>query len=31
MNLEALHSHNKVQSLKGKYITLDHIEHILVD
>nr|WP_314838793.1 M14 family metallopeptidase [uncultured Flavobacterium sp.] len=31
MNLEALHSHNLVQSLKGKYITLDHIEHILAD
>ncbi|MBB1195015.1 peptidase M14 [Flavobacterium sp. SOK18b] len=31
MNLEALHSHNLVQAIKGKYITLDHIEHILAD
>jgi hypothetical protein len=31
MNLEALHSHNVVQAIKGKYITLDHIESILAD
>jgi hypothetical protein len=31
MNLEALHIHNVVQEINGKYITLDHIEHILAD